>query len=613
MNILPVSLKLVNFLSHSDTTLSFQEDACLVLGDNRDDAEMPSNGAGKTALPNALLYVLTGKTFDGSRGDSIIREGQSSCEVRFDFLRSDGKKGFVCAKRHPNKVLFHDGDAVVQCHSILETRKKILEFFGLDFEVLTRFIIVGESEQYKFSFLSSDDEEKKKLLTKLTDSSVIDRAHDFVMNKFKQHEEKYQRVDTEVSVQLDELAKEKVKQAELIEELQQVQRSNNSLRLRKLEKQYRKYKKKALLLKQRRAKELAEWRLTEQKHAKRSGELVGRFNGFAKTLEEEREELHELKLAKAKIVVCPNCNFEINEGELSFKKINQLLVQRKKAIVILQDSKDSLEQEHDLLLVESERQAKMFSEHLDLLEKGIEFAKQRASELHQRLEIERVKGEARVEGIQRQVKDLEERSSLRTTQIRSLVQERRTERRKLALNKKFKHYFGKDGFKNFLFNRKLKTLEVVVNSILTETKANIQVEIYGMTKLKSGRYNQKISGSAIINGRKRDFRKLSKGERRRVDMAFILAFGRLLNLRSPLMLRIFDEPFSGLDERGKKRVVEMLKGLGMTTLVLTPEKELVKYFDDSKVLIVAKKDSESRLFNYIEYQPEELSVRSKVA
>ena len=167
--------------------------------------------------------------------------------------------------------------------------------------------------------------------------------------------------------------------------------------------------------------------------------------------------------------------------------------------------------------------------------------------------------------------------------------------KKIELFKKYVFYFGKEGFKNYIFGKKLKLIELTVNDFLKKTKVLMKVELSGMTKLKSGKYNQKITGHVYINGRKRNYNNLSKGERKRIDLAFILALGKLLNFKNDINLRIFDEPFGGLDEKGMENIVLMLKNIGYNTYIVSPKKDIATYFNKDEIKTVIKENGISKI------------------
>jgi exonuclease SbcC len=76
---IPLYLKLLNFMSHEDTEIDFRKiDAACIQG---------PNGAGKSALADGMLYALYGQTSRG-KDDDIVRLGCQEMTDIFDFEQS---------------------------------------------------------------------------------------------------------------------------------------------------------------------------------------------------------------------------------------------------------------------------------------------------------------------------------------------------------------------------------------------------------------------------------------------------------------------------------------------------------------------------------------------
>ena len=67
-------LVIKNFLSIQEAELVLQKGITFVKGVNLDDSKSTSNAAGKTAIFDALYWVLYGETSKGKSADSIINK-----------------------------------------------------------------------------------------------------------------------------------------------------------------------------------------------------------------------------------------------------------------------------------------------------------------------------------------------------------------------------------------------------------------------------------------------------------------------------------------------------------------------------------------------------------
>ena len=87
------------------------------------------------------------------------------------------------------------------------------------------------------------------------------------------------------------------------------------------------------------------------------------------------------------------------------------------------------------------------------------------------------------------------------------------------------------------------------------------IELLATTTLKSDAVREKLSISAIIPGCTRSYASASKGQRKRLDIAILLAMRDFVSLRKdrPMKQLFADEFFDGMDATGAGNVVELLR------------------------------------------------------
>jgi DNA repair exonuclease SbcCD ATPase subunit len=591
--IIPIKLKIKNFLSYEKQTFNFNSNGTyLITGINLDDSNSPSNGTGKTSLIEALIFCLTGKTFKGLKGDDVIRDGEKSCSIEFYFLNNN-KKGYIKVKRKPNGLEFHDGNNEIKESSQSLLQNKIQEFFGADFELLTKFIFVGENEKNKFSFLNSDDSEKKKLLTKITKSEMIDEA--------------YEKNEINIQSKKEEVYKLENKIESLNESIESLNKSKINIKLNIKDLEGEKYEIDEKLIKELKIKELNLIKIKEELNLLKSKEFI--FNEKIEKRKQlfydiekefnfiEKKKLYEeLNLSKNTSDKCPKCGFSKNGYD--DKKIKEIEK-------IIEGYKNKLES------IELKKEEKKFIFEVETLEKRLKHIKEETfkvegikenlenfiSDSKFKIKIEENNKKNKIENVKNDLKRIikEKKKTIRQIQENSDILNSLKDELNIMI--KFKFFFGKEGFKNYLFGKKLRIIESAVCEILKQTNSKIEVKLNGMTKLKSGKYNQKIGADVFIRGEKRNFTKLSKGQMRRIDLAFILAFGKLLNFKNPINIRTFDEPFGGLDNKGKENIINMFKSINIPTYILSPENELKKYFDSENIIQVVYKNNISSIRN----------------
>ena len=175
---IPVSLTLSNFMPFGENvpTLSFAGiHVASICGEN---------GSGKSSIIDAITWALWGKTRAKS-DDELIRQGESSMEVKFDF--AVGRQTYrVLRKRSKAKTQRSSGQGALELQisdeghfrpitgdSIGQTEKKIVDILHMDYETFinSAFLRQGHADQ----FTVSTPAERKAVLTNILGLSEYDR------------------------------------------------------------------------------------------------------------------------------------------------------------------------------------------------------------------------------------------------------------------------------------------------------------------------------------------------------------------------------------------------------------------------------------------------------
>ena len=175
-----------NFLSYPklDWDMSARSGLVIVHGEVVADAAYDSNGAGKTALYEALYYALYGVTLRyGTKRDLTIREGEkrNSVSLEFDLEGADGtSQALTISRPRPGTVkLFIDGSDVTSSDANL-TQKRITALIG-DAEFFLRLTLLAL--HYHPSFLRLTDTEKKRFIDEFSGLDCFEEARDAVSHE----------------------------------------------------------------------------------------------------------------------------------------------------------------------------------------------------------------------------------------------------------------------------------------------------------------------------------------------------------------------------------------------------------------------------------------------
>ncbi len=136
--------------------------------------------------------------------------------------------------------------------------------------------------------------------------------------------------------------------------------------------------------------------------------------------------------------------------------------------------------------------------------------------------------------------------------------------------------FGTRGVRSRILGQALGPIQDAANAFLEHLHPDIKIELDADSDLKKGTSVEKIALTIHGRGGGHGYRALSKGERKRVDIALLLA---LASLGGEGTL-FFDDTFDFLDEEGAEAVGRVLEELAVdrTVVVLTCVEHLAKVF-----------------------------------
>jgi exonuclease SbcC len=190
-----------NFMSWKELTFSITKGATLVDGWNEDDQR--SEGSGKSAVLNSICWAIFGKLPKDANVDEVIKDGETSCAVVLEFDNGDA----IVRSRKPNELLLSKAGATIKGKDARETQTIIEEYVGCNFETFCQSVYFAQN--YDKKFLSSNQEEKGKILSSIQNLQVFDKARKEVMDLIKLEDGKISKLKTEIQVQENNLTNNK--------------------------------------------------------------------------------------------------------------------------------------------------------------------------------------------------------------------------------------------------------------------------------------------------------------------------------------------------------------------------------------------------------------------
>ena len=177
-------IKATNLCAFQDLSWDLpQHVATVVFGNNMDNDSQNSNGSGKSALVESIAVGLTGDPLRKAKTDEIIRDDADQCTIELDLVNTDGstlKIERLLSRKKPQVVtLTLNGEPLVQA-SVNDYNKYILDALGISRDDLYSNFILSK-EKY-VSFLSSSDREKKELINRFSNGTLVDESIEALHN-----------------------------------------------------------------------------------------------------------------------------------------------------------------------------------------------------------------------------------------------------------------------------------------------------------------------------------------------------------------------------------------------------------------------------------------------
>ena len=593
----PEKIYFTNLISHTETPYTFLKNRMsLFYGFNYDDEGFDSNGSGKSTVIEAVSLAITGSTSRDVKKDEFIRDNEDECFIEFDLSNKIGdvkslkiQKWFY--RKKATRIKLHEnGEENKELTSTAEASKRILELIGISKDDLLFFYIIGQNQNY--SFLTANDSEKKQIISRFTnvdfidekieklkaDKKIYDSRRQDEQNSFSKIEGVIESIQDEIEYENEEIKKGLKSQLEIYE-------TDNEEKKSQIKNNNQEITKKNILIKKKKKKlqnsKFAEIENKNDIELKRN-KTEKKIEKFNKDIREVKATISELELLKKGKIKCPNCSHDfVPESNMHVHEIDEYLSESEKIKEKTLNDKKSYETE----LAELEETINKIDELKDEkieIEDEKEVIEDEVDDLNGSNDKLEKLIKANLESIEKVKKDFSKNSKINklnkklTTKKAELkeIENRLTEvKEKIEELDYWIYHFGKKGFKTFLNNKSIKSIEGATNLFLEKVNTDLRIRIDGFTLLSSGDIREKIEIKIIRNGSViGSFNKYSGGEKERIKIANLVALHKLFNLASPnggLDILALDETFDGLDITGQIECFKILEKSKITNLVIT--------------------------------------------
>lgn len=574
----------------------------LVLGDNQDEPRMDSNGAGKSALFEAMDWCLFGKIPKGDHVDSIINDsGDGSCNVRV-YLDDDGEDLSIHRGRNPKFAkLYVNGTAEdLTALDDAETQRHINRKLGLDRDIFHAAVFFGQNDLFRFA--DATNAKGWEILTKILHLEPIDQWLETTKQAEKKTEAKLNDLDGAMSIAKTRIETHKANIPETERNASEWE-NTRAQSLREATRQLNDFnvnidKARAVVAQETQVKANEQVALTQVR------DVVVDFSMFdaeiVRCLNSEREmrdgvsranhEINSLsgrlsKLNLQGIGDCTECGQPITAEHLQAEtaKLTEQLTQVQAALIPTKAEVDKWAKAAKGWNAKKEEQRRLHHE----ADKGNQ---QLMMELRQQLKAVQeskdylAKAESHVDYLRKTMADTQSKPNPYREQLAQAQVEIDAEEKRLAVMTKetgeleeqfqyvkfWKTAFGPKGLKSYILDNRLQEMTDAANEwvrIITGGTFWIRFETQTM-----GRSSKKLTNEINIrvfrynkNGSitDRNYRSWSGGQKERISLAIDFGLSRLVAKRAKKSydLLILDELFKHLDRSGREAVVDMLRYL----------------------------------------------------
>jgi len=576
-----------NFLSFKDFDIELDDQGLVMVeGENLDDSGSSSNGSGKSAIWEALFWVLYDKTLRGVRKTEVKwRNGKASkktpCRVQLEL--EIGDISYIVERYRDDPERGTGAGVVVNGETISprlagDVQDQIDDLIGVDADMAQHLWLMTQGLTHRFMGLG--DADRKRLVESMIDLSIYDQLHTEMRTKWR---------TTEIGL----LSRQgEAQQVERQLGLERERRVTVSESLAQYRSEVRGNREEAEQTKTSLEKNLETWRLDIESarglvngEQARIDELEGRRDD--PTLRGEYEEVirriarlsSQVSTVKDRICEaqqlldagkCPTCGQSLDNADAIHRQVEQDVGPLEAELATLKTSRRNLDATRDQIVEEiaaAKEQRDVYRADVGRLEGWIASGESRLRE-----------AETFLSGIERRESDLVAEAKLiddRVEEYIRQVEQTTTEVRDAEIevaNLDFTvQLLAPTGMRSLVLRSAVEYLNGKLAEYSDILLGGERVVINNKTELKSGKSVDKFS--VDVHGG-RSYAACSSGERRRADLVIQFALNALARATTNLKMNLLvtDEIDDKLDVTGMENLVRLLQMIandGLSVFLVT--------------------------------------------
>lgn len=583
-----LEVKIHNILSIEDADVTFEDNGLvLVEGWNYDDGR--ANGAGKTAIFNAICFGLYGKVPRDINVSEILRIGTKRGYA--DVSVKAAGHTYRARRERPNKVTFYkDGVEDPMTQDSFESKIK------LGYEQFLVSMYTAQSSGSKF--IHKNDTQKKDFLLQLMD------LKEFSLCK-KEAEAEIKVLDKEIGelqIKLNGVNSKVQVYTEALRDPKELELSYNNL-----------------------SEEVGDYIVDIQRLQKIQPPDVSKYVELEQTIRAKQDKFTEIRAkrsllmqeyrkvsaedrpfsAKEADAECPHC-----QGELNINGKN----------VVKADDIRAVKKQHEQHLVEIRENAKALKVQIDVLDETL-LKEEDVNKLHAKVRDKKVADYSDYDKAVRKVGELQSLRERKKAEMMAIKKEMDSHDETLkkieALNttiadinthvdaktieaellEAVSQLYSSTGAQAYIMDSIVDSFNEVVTKYVDMVWPSASYKLHSYKEKTDGDVVAKFSETLIVASKERSIGSLSGGEQRALSLAIDFAIVDILSKQfgMPLNPIIMDEPFEGLDATGRETVIELLDKLAVDRQIWVVDHASEAKAMFSKTLKIEKRNGVSKI------------------
>lgn len=488
-----------------------------------------SNGNGKSSFIESFEYLVYGKV-KSSRGkkwqklSNLPNRINNTMELSMEFT-SDSKNIRVVRGMNPTFVRLIENGLEVEQMGKDNIDARIEKYAGMDIETFKSFISMNISD-FK-NFLSLKTEEKKNLLDKLFNLEVINQLNDILKDIVRENKKQLISIDSEINTYSDTITRIK-SSIENIKIKEQVDFSNQ---IEFITKEINDKKEDFLLLKEKIEKIKEKEEILESNSKEDNNQLM-QIQLEIRNIQKEIDLYDKGK--------CPTCSTDF-DGQ-HFITLRSTLNERKEATEkVLEEIKSRITELNakKIKLKEISSQSKSSWDELNYF---LRSSKSKLEELKEKQNKDAVSDSTNsIKEFETTLLDLE-------TKLDSSKDKFTVHKEKEDIYKELSYILGENGVRKSIISSIVKPLNHFIAENLSIMGVPFEVEL-------DDTFTARVQG--LFD--EIDHETMSTGEDKKVNMAILVAYLKMIRMKKKVNILFLDEVFASIDLEGIDNILMLLK------------------------------------------------------